>query len=132
MRWIAKSYHQLGNKLETYRWYYRALGEAPSMREPYVEFAQAADTLGDWSTCLYMAKSALLIEVKSSSYINMGYAWDFTPYDLAALASYNLGLAEDAVNYGKTALSRSPTDQRLKANLEFYLAAVDAVHAEQP
>lgn len=122
MRFIAKAYYKLGNNNEAYRWYYRALGEVPSMREPYVELAQVANDLGDWSTCLCMAKSALAIKEKSPVYINMGYAWDFTPYDLAALASYNLGLTEEAVRYGEMALSYAPDDQRLKNNLSFYKA----------
>lgn len=120
MRWIAKSYHMLGNNQEAYCWYYRAIAEVPHMRDPYVEFAQLTYELGDWHTCFYMSGEALKIKEKSKVYINMGYAWDFTPNDLAAIASFRLGMRERAVRLGEQALALAPDDERLKNNLNFY------------
>lgn len=120
MRWIAKSSLQLKRQRDAYAWYYRAIAELPTMRDPYVEFAQAAYTLGDWSACLCMAETALSIKEKSKTYVNMGYAWDFTPHDLAAISSYHLGLYQRAIQHGQQALTHLPQDHRLQDNLTFY------------
>lgn len=118
MRWIAKSYHSLGNTKEAYAWYFRAIAEAPAMREPYVECAKTAYLVADWPMVLFMAEEALKIKEKSKTYVNMGYAWDYTPHDLAAIASYRLGLYERSLGYAKAALTASPNDERLKNNLQ--------------
>jgi hypothetical protein len=52
-------------------------------------------------------------------------AWDYTVYDIAALAAYELGLYKKSVEYGSIALEMSPNDQRLQSNLNFYQEAVN-------
>jgi glycosyltransferase involved in cell wall biosynthesis len=118
MRWIAKSNEMLHYPQEVYRWYYRAIGELPTMRDPYVEFAQYGYRQEDWITAYHMAKTALSITEKSDCFINMGYAWDQTPHDLAAIASYHMGLYKEAEEHGKAALAMAMGDERLKRNLE--------------
>lgn len=123
MRWIAKCYYKLSNIGKAYSWYFRAIAEVPYMREPYVEFAQIAYEVEDWSTCAYMAEKALAILLKSSVYINMGYAWDETPYDLAAIACYRQEYWEKAVLYGEKAAEIASGNERILQNLAFYRAA---------
>lgn len=116
MRWIAKSYHQLGDSDEAYRWYYRAIAELPYMRDAYIECAGMAYALEDWSTVLVMVSQALKITEKNMSYINMGYAWDHTPEDLAAIACYHLRMYRDSLSHAEKALAYSPGDTRLSDN----------------
>jgi len=118
MRWIAKAYHQLKNTREAYAWYYRAIAEAPHMRDAYVECAKVAYQLSDWTTTFYMAEEALKIKERSATYVNMGYSWDHTPHDLAALACYWLEMYERAAEHAQEALLLSPNDERLKSNLK--------------
>lgn len=118
MRWIARSYERLKNPEQAYCWYLRAIAEAPGMREPYVECAQMGYRLLDWPLVFFMAEKALQIKNKSPIYVNMGYCWDYTPDDLAAIASYRLGLYEKALEHAETALSFSPQDKRLLNNKE--------------
>jgi tetratricopeptide (TPR) repeat protein len=118
MRWIAKSFGMLSQNTDAYGWYYRAIAEVPYMREPYVECAQMAYRLSDWPVCFCMAEEALKIKQKSSCYINMGYAWDYTPDDLCAIASYRLGMYERSAAHARAALTFSPDDERLKNNLK--------------
>ncbi len=118
MRWIAKSYDKLSKKTEAYGWYYRAIAEVPSMREPYVECAITAYQQGDWPLVFYMTEAALRIQQKSSIYVNMGYAWDSTPDDLCAIASYQLGMYERSEEHAKAALVCSPDNPRLIKNLQ--------------
>lgn len=117
MRWIASSYSKLPDNGEAYRWYYRAIAEAPYMRDPYVEFARLGYFLGDWELTFFMVEEALKIKNRSQTYVNMDYSWDFTPYDLGAISCYWLGMLEKSRDYAKTALSYSPDDERLKNNL---------------
>lgn len=117
MRLIARCYNYLKNRQESRSWFYRAVAECMTMREPYVEFANAAYEWNDWLLCLCMAEHALAITERSPSYISVGCAWDHTPYDLASIACWNLGLYERALVYVKQAVAITPNDQRLNANL---------------
>ena len=117
MRWIAKSYHRLGKDREAYSWYLRAAAEAPHLRDPYVELAQAAYEKKDWLTSFFAAEKALSIREKSKTYVNMGYSWDHTPDDLCAIACYRLGFLERSAEHARKALELSPGNERLKNNL---------------
>lgn len=119
MRWIAKSFYQLSNLKEAYSWYYKAIAEAPGMRDPYVEFAKMAYFIADWPTVFYMTEEALKIHEKSRTFVNMGYSWDYTPNDLAAISCYRLGIYDRAKKHALAALEFSPEDGRLKNNLRF-------------
>lgn len=126
MRWIAQSHRMLGKIDEAYRWYYKAIAEAPHMREPYIEFAKACYEIGDWPMTLFLAKEALKISEKSSTYVNMGYAWDHTPDDLCAIAAYQMDLKAEALGHARKALGYAPDDERLKNNLRIIEGAAGA------
>lgn len=119
MRLIAKSYERLGNSSEAYRWYFKAIVEQPSMRDPYVEGANYALSQKDWSLALLLVKEALKITEKSKTFVNAGYAWDATPYDCGSNAAYYLGLYEDAYELASKALEYDPSNTRLIQNLDF-------------
>ena len=118
MRLIAKCYSQKKDAVNAAAWFYKAIGELPSMREPYVECAQHAYHTGNWPMTYYMCEAALSIKEKSTTYVNTGYAWDHTPHDLCAIACYRLGMYERALQHAKDALAFYPDDSRLKGNLE--------------
>lgn len=119
MRLIAYSYSKLNRYGDCKVWYYRAVAESAAIREPYVEFAQAAYLEKDWMTVFAMSTLALSIKEKSLNYVTMGYAWDYTPYDLAAVSAYRLEYYEIAYEYAQQALSMMPENERLKKNLEY-------------
>ena len=101
-------------------WCEKSIEESPGRREPLVLLARYYYMRRDWDMCLSWAENALLIKEKLLDYIVEDFAWGFEVYDLAALASYNLGLYEQALSYGEKALELNPTDERLKRNLVFY------------
>ena len=117
MRWLAKSYHMLKNTKQAYAWYFRAVAEAPHMRDPYVECAKMAYQIADWPMAFFMAEEALKIRERSKTYVNMGYSWDHTPHDLAAIACYRLNMYGRAREHAQAALNITPEDERLKNNL---------------
>jgi tetratricopeptide (TPR) repeat protein len=124
MRWIAKAHMELGDYRLAYRWYLRAIAEFPDMRDPYVEFSICAYRKKDWTTSWYAAEESLKIDKKSAFYINMGYAWDFTPHDLAAIASYQLGMYDRSYLHSKKALEMDSTNSRLQKNSQIIRDAI--------
>ncbi len=118
MRWIAKSYQNLNQHQQAYIWYYKAIAEMPSMRDPYIEFAKLCFELKDWRMTYFLVKEALKIKEKSKSYVNMGYSWDYTPDDLAAISAYNLKLYAESLIHAENALRFFPEDERLQSNLK--------------
>jgi len=129
MRWIARSCMKLGRKKEAYSWYYKAIAEAPHMRDPFIEFSQMCYVLGDWPMTFFLAGEALKIKEKSSTYVNMGYAWDHTPDDLCAISAYNMNMPERALEHARQAVKLTPNDQRLKNNLNIIERAVKSSNA---
>lgn len=125
MRCMAKAYLSLENTSEAFSWYYRAIAECPSMRDAYIEFAQAAYAIKDWNKVFFLTGEALKITRKSDTYINMGYSWDHTPHDLAAISCYELGMYELSLYHTKKALSFSPNDERLNNNYSLILEKVN-------
>lgn len=117
MRWIACSYEKLGNIQEAYNWHFRAIAEAPDMRDAYVECAKMAYLQKDWPTVFFMIEEALKIKERSGCFVNAGYAWDYTPDDLGAIACYWLGMYELSAVHAKAALELCPDNKRLQDNL---------------
>lgn len=105
MRWIAKSYRYLGRNREACAWYFKALAEAPHLRDAYVEFAQMCYECQDWPMTLFLGEEALKITQRSLSYISMGYAWDHTLNSLCAVAASRMHLSERAAAHAKAALA---------------------------
>ncbi|MDO5519531.1 MAG: glycosyltransferase [bacterium] len=127
MRWIASAYAALNQYNQAYSWYYHAIAEVYWMRDGYVEFAKFANQLGDFTTVYFMSTEALKITKKSECYINSGEAWDATPYDLAAVGAFYLGLYEEALENQKIAVQLSPRDPRLRENLTLIEGTLKAI-----
>ena len=104
-------------------WLHRAIEQAPGRREALVELAQHHHNQREWQACYDAALAALAITERPLEYLCENFAWGHTPHDLAALAAYHLGLPEQARAHGARALEFAPDDQRLRTNLDFYLAA---------
>lgn len=115
MRYLSKCEPENAEK-----WLIAAHLEDPSRREPLVELALHYYRLAAWGLCRENALLALEIKSKPLDYLCEEFAWGATPYDLAAIASYRLGLTDDAKVYGEEAVRLNPTDERLKDNLKFY------------
>lgn len=118
MRYIAQAYSAKNMPDEAVKWLYRAIGEAPHLREPYVELAKILYKEKNWPGVYHMVHEALKIKEKSATYINEGYAWDYTLYDLGALSAFELGKYEESLEFAETAYKLAPHIQRLKENYE--------------
>jgi len=124
MRFIAKSYLGKGEPLNAKKWFHKAISESISLREPYIDLSLLAYTEGDWVGVYYYAYEALKIKEKSFSFANDANAWDFTPYDLAALGCYNLNMIAKAIEFSEGAIKLAPNDKRLLSNHNIYLKSL--------
>ena len=121
MRFIARAYCEKGEIINAKKWYHKAISESISLREPYIELSLLAYREEDWLSVYYYANEALKIKEKTLKFANDENAWDYTPYDLAALSCYNLNMMVKAIEFSEQAIKLSPNEERLLSNHKFYL-----------
>lgn len=118
MRFIARCYRNKKNYQEAYNWFYKAIAEAPYLRESYVDLAHLAYSLTNYSLCYAMIEEALKIKNKPQSYINEAYCWNFSIYDYGAISAYKIEAYKRALELAEMAYELNPTDERLKKNVD--------------
>ena len=118
MRLIGRCLDRMNHRAEAIGWMFRAIAEAPDMRDSYVACAQLAYSQANWPLTFCMCELALRIKQRSPTFINDGYAWDHTPHDLLSIACFQLGMYERSYREAQRALSMSPRDGRLMSNLK--------------
>ncbi len=126
MRYIARAFRAKGDFQNASVWLYRAVAEAPYLREPYVETAYLAYLEENWEKVYFAIREALKIKNRPKTYINEGFCWDSTVYDLGAVAAFHLGLYKKSLDLAEKALRLNPKDDRLKNNLEIIKSAAQA------
>lgn len=117
MRYIAKCYIKKGNSQEAYNWLYKAIAEAPHLREGYVDLARLAYSRENYSLCYAMVEEALKIKQKPQSYINEAYCWNYSVYDYGSISAYKIGAYKRSLELAEIAYKLNPTDKRLKNNI---------------
>lgn len=117
MRFIAHSLHMKGKFREARDEYLRAIAEAPHLREPYVDLSELLYELKEWYGVLYFTECALRITVRPETYICEAKSWGSLPHDLRAIAFYNTGIMQNALDEAEKALSIEPDNERLKNNV---------------
>jgi len=121
MRVMGQAYGALGNKVAEEAWYHKAAAEAPHTREPWVSLARLYYEQHKWPESYGAAMRALSITHKELVYTTEPMSWGYLPHDFAAIAAWNIGLKEMAIEQGRLALELEPEDDRLKENLSWYL-----------
>ena len=81
MRYISRCCLQLGEQSEALQWLYRAVAEAPHLREPYLELARLLYDRGDWDGVVFFCREALRITVRPRTYICESDSWGSLPWD---------------------------------------------------
>lgn len=118
MRYIARCYHAQGKYDEASKWAQQAILTAPGEREPYMSMCQVAYAKRDWVTLHWASSKALEITQRPLSYICEPDSWGYMPHDYQALAMWNLGYKEQAIEAAKKAVELEPGDIRLQQNLK--------------
>lgn len=117
LRFIARAYGEKGSAYDQERYLLRAAGEAPSLREPWLDLARFAYAQGDWEGVLCYCRRALRIVDRPRTYISEEASYGSLPYDLLSLAYFHLGMYQQAVWAVNEAVRLSPKDARLRDNL---------------
>ena len=122
MRIIGQSHAALNQRAEALSWLRKGCAEFDS-RETWYALAFEAYTQQRWAECYGAAKTCLSIQNRRDVYMAEKAVWGSAPYDLAAIAAWNLGLIEESIKNAELAVSLSPDDLRLRQNLELVKAA---------
>ena len=116
MRFIGRCYIGLKDYEEAKKWLDLAILEAPYLRDPYVERALLAYIEEDWESIEENCNKALHIKINQKTYINEGFSYDHTIYDLLSLSNYYRGNYDKALLYINQAIEISPNNERLLEN----------------
>lgn len=119
MRFLARAWRQKGRSEQARRWLWRAIGEAPHLREPYLELARLLYEEAEWDGVVYLCRQALAITDRPQTYICEAEAWGSLPWDLLSLGLYHTGRRGEALEAARQALALSPEDGRIRDNVAF-------------
>lgn len=118
MRYIARAYENLGDEGAARGWYFRAMAEAPHLREPYMDLAQLLYRREEWDGVLYFTALALKIRRRPRTYICEAPPWGSLPHDLRTIALFRTGRGEQALEEAELALKQEPENERLRGNVQ--------------
>ena len=125
MRFIARSYKNLGRIEEAKMWLDKAMNEAPYLRDAYIERALLEYTLKNYKDVEKYCLEALKITSHAKTYINEVFSWDHTVYDLLSISTFYQGRKEEALYYVNKALELSPKNERLLKNKEIITKSLE-------
>ena len=117
MRYIAKCYIHKGQKNVAEGWFYRAISEAPHLREPWLDLAMMLYEDKRWEGVVYFTGRALEIRERPRTYMTDAEAWGSLPYDLRAIGLYETGRIAEALEAAKEAYNLEPSNNRLLENV---------------
>ena len=103
---------------EAERWIFRAVGEAPHLREPWLDLADLAYHQKDWHGVLWATGRALAITQRPRTYISEAASWGEHPWDLASLGYFYTGQYEKALEAARKARDLAPDNPRIQKNLQ--------------
>jgi mannosyltransferase OCH1-like enzyme len=118
MRILGKANKALDKGFEAQRWFRRACAEVPTLREPWVDLAQACYDWGLWLECYSAAMHAVHITERNYLHTSDPACWGAKPHDLASIAAWNLGFKEISLTQARLALEKAPDNERLQNNLK--------------
>lgn len=109
---------------EDYRaWLFKAMLETPSRLDAWLGLAERFHQAGDWADLLWACTRGLeqMLDAAGSGQSEASPAARL--YDLGAIAALRQGLGIKALAMGLEAVRLSPSDHRLRSNMQYYEAA---------
>ncbi|MBQ8218890.1 MAG: glycosyltransferase [Bacilli bacterium] len=116
MRFIGRSYFNLGRIEESRMWYLKAIKEAPHLRDALVELAILEYNENNYLEVINLLTRALTIKEHPMTYINEVFSWDYTIDNLLSCCYYYLGIYDIALFYINRALKYDQNNQMLIDN----------------
>jgi len=131
MRVMAKCYGELKHWAAALDWARRACSESEHTREPWCELARLCYMTERWGECLGAALTCLKITNREKLYTVDPAVWGYQPHDWAAIAAWNLGLHDLALEHARKAVEMQPDDMRLRRNVEMMMAPTEDAYVSQ-
>lgn len=120
MRFIARSYKNLGRYDEARMWLDKAIKEAPHLRDPLVERMILEYELECYNDAIYYGEEALKIASHPKTYINEIFSFDGTINDILSICYYSIGNRKKALENIDIALEYNQDDERLINNKKIF------------
>lgn len=124
-RYLAKAEAMSGHKEKALQNLILSVGEYPLSREPWIALGEFLYATEDWEGAIWAMNKALEITHPSASYLNEPKSFSSLPYDILSVAYYKTGDLYSADGCAKEALKLSPSDARIRANVDFFAKALD-------
>lgn len=116
MRFIARSYKNLGRLEESRMWLNKAILEAPYLREAWIERGILEYENENYKEAIHYLESGLKIKSHTKTYINEKYSWDETPYDILSICYFNIKNYIKSLDNINKALEINPKEKRIINN----------------
>ena len=116
MRFIARSYKNLGRIEESRMWLDKAISEAPYLRDPWIEKGILEYEVENYKDAIYYLENALKIKSHTKTYINEKFSWDETPYDVLSICYFNIKNYTKSLENINKALMLNPKSERIINN----------------
>ncbi len=97
----------------------QAVAEVPNRAECWLEVATVAYEEESWAHCIDVCNEGMKQPPDTVSYLSDKFVYAKL-HDLLAIAYYNLGEYERALDNGMKALAGMPTDERIADNVQWY------------
>jgi len=118
LRFIARSYYNLGRIEEALLFSDLAIKEAPYLRDSYMEKALITYNIKDYKRAEILCRKALKIIKNPKTYINEYFTNDSVIYDILSIALFNNGKVYASLKYCKKALALDNDNERIKKNVK--------------
>lgn len=125
MRYMAQAYENKGDAARAERWYLSAVGQAPHLRETWLDLAMHLQRQEQWDGVVYATGRALDITHRAQTYMTQGSAWGSMPWDLRSVALFHTGRPEQALEAALRAQELSGQDERIRRNVDFIRQALE-------
>lgn len=120
MRFIARSYRNLGRTEEAIFWYEKAITEAPYLKEGYCELMMLYYDLKKYSQAINYGIMALQINKNTKSYINETFSNNENIYDVLSLCFFYQNLKNVGIKFLELAIEENPKNKRLQENKKYF------------
>ena len=103
-------YKVLGNYDEAIWYYQEWIKEDYTYREPYLGLSEIYADMKMYSLAKVMAQAALEYGTRKNTWVERADSWVSQPQDCLAIACYNLGQIDEAIEYTEQCLEHHPDD----------------------
>lgn len=122
---MGDNYRALGKPYDAIGSYLKAINVDSTYREPYLMVAEILNELGFYENAIACVQGAFKLTYRHFNWLELDDCWREKPYDILAIAYYNMKNVKNCYINGLIAHRLNPFDERIKNNLVFYKELFD-------